>query len=151
MKGKEWAVIIAVMFVIALIAGMIGAGITGNTIRVSKANAGTEIYTKAEIDQKIANIKTNSSGTTISGSLFIDRGSLSVSTSPPIGGLLVNGKRISTTQGSASNLFLTSDNKIVVVDNRLFVGSLFGSNSTSKAYVCVDFNGELLRSATACR
>ena len=50
MKGKEWVTVIAIVFVVAVIASLITANITGNVIKVGKSRFGTEVYTKAEID-----------------------------------------------------------------------------------------------------
>ncbi len=54
MKGKEWGMIIGMMIVIAIVASLLTANLTGNIIRTPNLGYGANIYTKADIDKKLA-------------------------------------------------------------------------------------------------
>ncbi|MBI2629369.1 hypothetical protein HYW74_04775 [Candidatus Pacearchaeota archaeon] len=59
MKNKEWAIIIAVVLVVAVAVSLITANITGNAVFKAARGYGPnakEVYTKAEIDDKINSI-----------------------------------------------------------------------------------------------
>ena len=63
------------------------------------------------------------------------------------GSVFINGKTVSTNPKSTSALILTSDVKEVIVDGSLAATKLVG---TGNAYICVDSEGYLYRSLTAC-
>jgi len=59
MKKNEWIAVIVVMFVVALAVSFLTINlITGGVIRVAEAQKGISIYSKVEIDSKLANIYT---------------------------------------------------------------------------------------------
>ncbi len=64
MKSKEWAILIAVVLVVAVAASLITANITGNTIRLNQDRFGKyQVYTKAEVDNLILGSSSNISKT----------------------------------------------------------------------------------------
>lgn len=59
-SGKQWAVIVGLMLIVAIASVAISAGITGNTIKQSNNVLGRyTLYTKAEIDNKFKSVATN--------------------------------------------------------------------------------------------
>lgn len=56
MKQKEWIAVIIAIIVIAVIISLVTVKLTGDVIKVQKTTYGTDIYTKAEIDNKFKNI-----------------------------------------------------------------------------------------------
>jgi len=60
-NNVNWMFLIAVALVVAVVASVISAGITGNVIKVKQDKGGKfNVYTKVEIDSLLKNIKTES-------------------------------------------------------------------------------------------
>ena len=172
MNTKEWAIVIVVMIVIAIAASLITSNLTGNVVGVRSGN-NYKVYTATEIDNLFAadtysnlskNIKANScdadgiceiaktistkAGSTSALVLTSDTKEVIVQDSLSTGSVLIKGKSISTSPGSTSALTLTSDIKKVIVDGSLSSTNLVG---TGNAYACIDSNGKIYRSLTACK
>ena len=56
---KNWTAIILTAIVVAFIASLITANITGNVIKVKLDKRGEEVYTKKEVDSKLKDFTTN--------------------------------------------------------------------------------------------
>ena len=140
--------VVVVSLVVAVIASLITASITGNVIKVQEKRKGTEVYTKEEIDKLLANINAVSCDEDDQ----CETKSLIADSPSRIGTVVIDGKTISTKKGSTSALVLTSDVKYVVVDGSLNVLDLSGHGnvSSSNAYVCTNINGSLYRSSKPC-
>lgn len=172
-KGQIWT-IIGIALIVSIVASIGTLVITGNTIKVLgtttsgwRTSSGTaEVYTKAEVDAKLAGIKANScdadsicevaktvstnKGSTSALVLTSDIKSVIVDGSLSAGNVNINGKTVSTNKGSTSALILTSDVKKVVVGGSLSIDSLANFASNGTAYVCVNSYGDIYRSLTAC-
>ena len=54
---KEWAIILGLVLVVAVVAGAVSAGITGNSIKIIDIRGlGYKVYTQGEIDRMFSNI-----------------------------------------------------------------------------------------------
>ena len=126
MEKSTWIAVIATAIIVAILSSVITANITGNTIRVSPAFNGTEIYTKAEIDSmigginsqisslsaQVANLAAQITGSLIvasypsSASLYVD-GAYKGLTPMTVSGLSVGNHAVSVTK-SGYNTYSTS-------------------------------------------
>jgi hypothetical protein len=56
-----WVIVIIIALIAGVIGSVVGAKISGNVINVTPTATGTEIYTKGEINQKLAELHVNDS------------------------------------------------------------------------------------------
>ena len=60
MKSKDWAILIGVVIVIALVVSLVTVNLTGNVIKLNQDRFGkNRVYTTAEVDAKLNNVATN--------------------------------------------------------------------------------------------
>ena len=60
MKNKEWAILIGVVIVIALVVSLVTVNLTGNVIKQNNNLYGRyKVYTTGEVDAKLNNVATN--------------------------------------------------------------------------------------------
>ncbi len=179
-QNNNILVLVVVVLVVAVIASAISAGITANTIKVrNTAGLTKEVYTKAEIDNMFASIKTQEIKV---NTLNLAKGKISVtapeasifikSTVPGYGGHLFlenDDTRINFNAfnhgfymyDDSSSLPSNIDNNILTVDAwSIRIASLARDmneepNGLPKAgepvFVCADNSGYLYRSTTPCR
>jgi hypothetical protein len=62
MDKKEWIIVISIIIIVAVVSSFVSMSLTGNVIKVSTSNSkkAPEVYTKAEIDAKLANLSQTS-------------------------------------------------------------------------------------------
>ncbi len=145
-KEQSWT-IVGIALVVAVVASIATASITGNAI-VGSSNIKANSCDSDSICEVAKTISTNRGSTsnlilTSDTKGVIVDGVLSVN-----GGVFIDRKTISTTKGSTSALVLTSDVKGVIVDGSLSANSLAG---TGNAYACVNSVGKLFRSVNPCK
>ncbi|MBS3092256.1 hypothetical protein J4466_02445 [Candidatus Pacearchaeota archaeon] len=168
MKNKEWMVIIAVVLVVAVAASLITANITGNVIGFKAARGygplAQEVYTKAEIDAKFTNLKSNSvevynTLNVSNGLLIVEPSSIRIGGYPAFEGTYRPVIDISYTYGGIGRLQVDAKTNFYdglhVDKGNISVSSLKGSDGAfpydqDDAYACINNFGEIFRKETPC-
>lgn len=179
MEKRQLWTIIAVSLVVAVVASIVTASITGNVVKVHENKKGPAVYTIAEVDAKFGSLLIN--GTTITtrqkplgqptiylnsytaaidGILRVTENVVSNKkviadsvevNSASIKQLSVNGVSIDGTgiYGQiGKDIVIAPGNNLLVTSSKVRMSSLSGQGN---AYACVDSNGTIFRSLSACK
>ena len=145
-KNNLWVVVV-IAIVVAVIASLITVNLTGNSIKVPSATSTTqtEVYTKAEVDTMLKRIVADAVSTRI-----LDIRSLNNSIrfqATDINTVTMNGKFIADDLISRNSFF----SAYIKASNISTYTLKMGLTGNGTAYACLDNNGKLYRSLTACR
>ncbi|MBS3100247.1 hypothetical protein J4463_03480 [Candidatus Pacearchaeota archaeon] len=145
MKSKEWIGVIAVVLIVAVVASLVTMSIAGDVIKVKPVLNGTNVYTKAEVDTMLKRIVADAVSTRI-----LDIRSLNNSIrfqATDINTVTMNGKFIADDLISRNSFF----SAYIKASNISTYTLKMGLTGNGTAYACLDNNGKLYRSLTACR
>lgn len=148
----NWWIIIGVALVVAIVVSVITASITGNIIKLNQDRSGKylayttdETYNKAEVDAKLQRLVTEAIST---GILDINAWNGSIRfQATDFDSITMNGKFIANDLISRNSL-ATTYLKASDISTYTLKTSLTGNGT---AYACLDYDGRLYRSLTACR
>ena len=137
--------VILVALVTAVIVSLITASITGNVIKVKSEKIGTQVYTKAEINQLLANIKAVS----CDGDGICEAKSIEVkSINSPQYPLVLNGTRYITLLTNLSASDVTISGRLRLWNGRLGLEKPTYMNMSY--YLCIAEDSNVYRSSKPC-
>ncbi|MEK6760356.1 MAG: hypothetical protein AABX93_00350 [Nanoarchaeota archaeon] len=139
-KNITLATVVIVSLVVAVIASVVTLSVTGNTIKVRNAYGGTEIYTKAEVDNKLSSYYTKTELSSPLRLTFLSLGQqIDLSSDFPTKNVVINGGTYTVELMQASDSAATikvnggTPREINEGSFKLLAGS--GSSSHINAYV----------------